>query len=91
MVVVVRRYIDILIIGASLSEPHTYRTAVQDPPYIHVYTCIYIRAVRPSVSMVIWSPRRTPLNAQRANVGPASKGSKVDNIALKNSYFSFTL
>ena len=23
----------ILIIGASLSEPHTYRTAVQNPPY----------------------------------------------------------
>ena len=24
----------IFLIGASLSEPHTYRTAVQNPPYI---------------------------------------------------------
>ena len=32
------------LIGASLSEPHTYRTAVQNPPYI----IIYIRAFRPS-------------------------------------------
>ena len=36
--IVVRRFIDILtIIGASLSEPHTYRTIVQNPPYIYIY------------------------------------------------------
>ena len=36
-------------------------------------------------------PRRAPLNAQRANVGPASNDSKVNNIALKTAilvYFS---
>ena len=69
-----------LIIGASLSEPHTYRTTVQNPPYI------YIRAVRPSLrpaSNLV--PRRAPLNAQRANVGSASNDSKVNNIALKTA------
>ena len=65
-----------LIIRASLSEPHTYRTAVQNPPYI------YMRAVRPWSNLV---PRRAPLNAQRANVGPASNDSKVNNIALKTA------
>ena len=31
------------IIGASLSEPHTYHTAVQNPPYIRVYIRILVR------------------------------------------------
>ena len=31
------------IIGASLSEPHTYHTAVQNPPYIHVYIRMLVR------------------------------------------------
>ena len=30
------------IIGASLSELHTYCTAVQNPPHVHVYTSIGI-------------------------------------------------
>ena len=67
----------LFIIGASLS---TYRSAVQNPPYI------YILAVRPSLrpaSNLV--PRRGPLNAQRANVGPASNDSKVNNIALKTA------
>ena len=71
------------IIGASLSEPHTYRTAVQNPPYIYIYTCR--SSDRPSVRRPIWFPRWAPLNAQRANVGPASNDSKVDNIALKTA------
>ena len=66
------------IIGASLSEPHTYRTAVQNPPYI------YIRAVRPSGRRPIWS-RDGRFKRERANVGPASNDSKVDNIALKTA------
>ena len=66
------------IIGASLSEPHTYRTAVQNLPYIY----IYVPFVRPASNLV---PRRAPLNAQRANVGPASNDSKVNNIALKTA------
>ena len=37
------------------------------------------------------APRRTPLNAQCANVWPASKSSKVNNITLKITTFSFTL
>ena len=66
--------------GSFLSgEPHTYRTAVQN-------LLIYIRALRPSVwpaSNLV--PRRVPLNAQRANVGPASNDSMVNNIALKTA------
>ena len=75
----------LIIIGASLSEPHTYRTAVQNPPYIYIY--IYIRTIRPSVrsSGIQFGPAKGPINAQRANVGPASKGSKVNNIALKTA------
>ena len=38
--------------------------------------------VRPASNLV---PRWAPLNAQRANVGPASNDSKVDNIALKTA------
>ena len=26
----------VIIIGASLSEPHTFRTAMQNPPYINI-------------------------------------------------------
>ena len=65
-----------MMIGASLSEPHTYHTAVQNAPYI------YVPFVRPASNLV---PRRPPLNAQRANVGPASNDSKVNNIALKTA------
>ena len=43
---------------------------------------IYMRAVRQWSNLV---PRRVPLNAQRANVGPASNDSKVNNIALKTA------
>ena len=73
-----------LVFRASLSEPHTYRTAVQNPPYIYIY--IYVPfvgpSVRPASNLVL---RRAPLNAQRANVGPASNDSKVNNIALKTA------
>ena len=65
-----------IIIGVSLSEPHTYRTAVQNPPFI------YVPFLRPASNLVL---RRAPLNAQRANVGPASNNSKVNNIALKTA------
>ena len=50
--------------------------------YIYMYMC----AVRPSICTASnLAPRRAPLNAQRANVGPPSKGSKVNNIALKTT------
>ena len=63
------------IIGASLSEPHTYRTAVQNPPYIRML-------VRLAANLV---PRWAPLNAKRVDVGLASNDSKVNNIALKTA------
>ena len=70
------------IIGASLRQGR----AVQNPPYIHQnppYIHVYIRMlVRPASNLV---PRWAPLNAQRANVGPASNDSKVNNIALKTA------
>ena len=37
------------------------------------------------MSVTLLVPRRAPLNAQRANVGPASNDSKVNNIALKTA------
>ena len=40
---------DATLIGASLSEPHTYRTAVKKFPYI------YVPSGRPSVQRPIWS------------------------------------
>ena len=64
------------VIGASLSEPHTYRTAEQ---ILLIYIYIYICAVRPSVWK--FGPAKGPF--KRANVELASKGSKVNNIALK--------
>ena len=33
----------ITIIGTSLSEPHTYRTAVQNPPDIYIYIYVVVR------------------------------------------------
>ena len=66
------------LIGAILSEPHTYCTAVQNLPYIY----IYVSFIRLYDNLF---PRRAPLNAQHANVGPASKGSKVNKIALKTA------
>ena len=65
------------IFGASLSERHTYCTAVQNPPDIYIYM------YRPSV--VQFGPVKGPINAQRANVRPASNGSKVNNITLKTA------
>ena len=59
------------VIRASLSEPHTYRTAVQNPPYRSTWSNLV--------------PPRAPLNAQRANVGPASNDSKVNNITVKTA------
>ena len=53
-------------------------------PYCCAKSSLYLRAVRPFDRP--WSnlvPQRAPLNAQRANVGPASNDSKVNNIALK--------
>ena len=47
-----------------------------------IYICIYIY-IYMSVTLLV--PRRAPLNAQRANVGPASNDSKVNNIALKTA------
>ena len=77
----------VLFIGASLSEPHTYRTAVQNPPYIYIYiyTCIYIYIYIYTCCLydIQFGPTKGPVNVQRANVGPPSKGSKVNNIALK--------
>ena len=66
----------------SLSDPHTYRTSVQNPLDVYIY--IYVCTVRLSVHRPIW-PHKGPLNAQRTNVGPTSKGSKVNNITLKTA------
>ena len=66
----------IIIIGASLSEPHTYRTAVQNLPYIYTHV---LPGRHP-----IW-PHEGPLKRQRANVGPTSQSLKVNNIALKTA------
>ena len=70
------------LIGASLGEPHTYGTAVQNPPDIYNYIYIYVALVRPAYNLV---PRWALLSTQRANVGPASNDSKVNNIALKTA------
>ena len=67
---------DMNVIGASLSEPHTYRTAVQNPPFI------YVPFLRLASNLVL---RRARLNVQRANVRPASNDSKVNNITLKTA------
>ena len=67
----------ISVIGESLREPHTYRTAVQNPPYIYVPFC--------RSPVVQFGPTKGLLNVQRANVGPASNDSKVNNIALKTA------
>ena len=84
--VVVRRYIDILIIiitfpystyiiiGASLSEPNIYRTAGK---ILLIYTY--------RLSGVQFGSTKGPANMQHADVGPASKGSKVNNIALETT------
>ena len=36
-VALVNMIISNTVIGASLSEPHTYRTTVQNPPDIYIY------------------------------------------------------
>ena len=46
------------IIGASLSEPHTYRTAVQNPPYVYIYIRVVRRTVR--LSGVQFGPANGP-------------------------------
>ena len=66
------------IIGASLSEAHTYCTAVQNPPYIY----IYVPLVRPSVRRPIW-PAKGPFKCTMRKRRTGSKGSKVNNIAWK--------
>ena len=49
-----------------------------------LYSRFYgIRAIRPSG--VQFGPAKGPLDAQRANVGPASYDSKVNNITLKTA------
>ena len=59
-----------------LRAPH-YRTAVQNPPYIY----IYVPFVRPAG--VQFGPAKGPF--KRANVGPASNDSNVNNITLKTT------
>ena len=70
------------IIGASLSAPHIYRTAVQN---------VYVPSVCPSG--IQFGPAKGPVKhvMRVLNVRPASKGSKVNNIALKMATFNFTL
>ena len=66
------------VFGTSLSEPHTYRTAVQNPPYI------YIRMlVRPSG--VQFGPTMGPFKRATHKRQTASNDSKVNNIALKTA------
>ena len=69
-------------IGASLSKRHTYGTAVQNPPYIYIY--MHCPSISLASNLVL---QRAPLNMQCANVRPVSKGSKVNNIALKTATF----
>ena len=87
MGVVVRRYIDILTIIIDFP----YSTCISSffgssiPTSLFIFK-IYKRALRPSgrpASNLV--PQRVPLNAQCANVGPASNDSKVNNIALKTA------
>ena len=60
--------------------------------YCRAKSSLYIRAICPFISLASnLALRRAPLNAQYANVGPASKGLKVNNIAVKTATFSFTL
>ena len=53
------------VIGASLSEPHTYRTAVQKPPDIYIIMgCMHVIIIRRSerhlnVSCMYWLPALT--------------------------------
>ena len=54
-----------------------------------VYQLYDIRAVRPSV--VQFGLAKDPLNAERANVGPTSNDSKVNNIALKRLLWFYAL
>ena len=71
--------------GEPERAPHLSYCCENTHIYIYIYIIIlklYMRAVRPWSNLV---PRRAPLNAQRANVGPASNGSKVNNIALKTA------
>ena len=57
--------------------PFVRPTGIQ---FIYIHTCR--SSVRPASNLV---PRRGPLNEQRANVGPASNDSKVNNITLKTA------
>ena len=61
--------------GESERAPHL--------SYCCAKSSLYIRMLgRPASNLV---PRWAPLNAKRANVGPASNDSKVDNIAKKTA------
>ena len=63
-------------------SPHLSYFCTKSSRYIYIYICVC--TIRLSVHRPIW-PHKGPLNAQRANVGPTSKGSKVNNITLKTA------
>ena len=63
--VVIRRYIDILIIIGEQSEPHTYRTAEKNLRHIYIYIYMFFIYIRSYVVHVPFT------RALRANVGPA--------------------
>ena len=76
MGVVVRRYIAILtIIASEASLLHELAGAILW--YIYIYK--FVSMGRP------FGPAWAPCNAQRANVGPAGRGSMVNIIALKTA------
>ena len=66
--------------GEPERAPHLSYCCAKSSLYIYIY--IYVPLVCPASNLV---PQRAPLNAQRANVGPASNDSKVNNIALKKA------
>ena len=56
----------------------------------HLRWCVYLVIIIYNIyacrsTVVQFGPAKGPLNAQRANVGPASNDSKVNNIALKTA------
>ena len=74
---------------STFEDPIDVNFIIGASPTLIVLLCkilliyMYIRMlVCPASNLV---PQSAPLNAQRANVGPASNGSKVDNIALKTA------
>ena len=59
-----------IIIGVSLSEPHTYCTAVQNPPniYIYIYIHVYIYIIE-SVDSISRDEPDSPLTQYITNAG----------------------